>query len=307
MGTHESPSIFELIACDSLKNGLREALRYFLDNISAIEGFKGMTISKSDEAILLLDIFIEYNYLKSYNASYAENLYNLIRVSRDTGEKNASAIPSLICLTIFPYLKRKLDKYFEELNYKENRSADESQRIRLYRILTRSCSFFNLICMIRFCSGKANYHTLLDGLMNIRLSNRIQNPNNDNTDALNFSDKASKVLADLLGRGLTIGSYLIQFLDYWNTRSNSASLFNVSLPVPNPPKKDEFAYTDDKSSNMCLICLHVRQNECALSNTGYVFCYSCLQRFVTVKQRCPITGHPTTVDNIVKLFTLTPS
>lgn len=306
MGTSNSPSIFELFACDSLKNGLREALRYLLNNISNIEGIKEMTILKSDEAILFLDIFIEYNYLRSYNASYAENLYNLIRISRDTGKENVSAIPSLICLTIFPYIKRKLDKYFEELNFKENRSADESQRIRLYRILTRSCSFFNLICMIRFCSGKANYHTLLDGLLNIKLVNRLQDPNNDNIQALNFGDKASRVLADLLGRGLTVGSYLIQFLDYWNTHSNSAPLFNVSSPVPNPPKKDEFAYTDDRSSNICLICLHVRQNECALSNTGYVFCYSCLQRYVTVKQKCPITGHPTTVDNIVKLFTLTP-
>lgn len=306
MGSHNIPSIFELIACDSLKNGLREALRYLLDNSNTIDGIKKLTFLKSDEVILLIDMLIEYNYLRSYNASYAENLYGLNRLTRGTGDKIISAIPSLISLTVFPYFKRKLDKYFEELNYKESRTADELQRIRLYRILTRSCSFFNLICMIRFCSGKATYHTILDGLLNIKLANQIQDPNNDDTHNLNFGDRASRVLADLLGRGLTIGSYLIQFLDYWNTHSNSAPLFNVSLPVPNPPKKDEFVYTDDRSSNMCLICLHVRQNECALSNTGYVFCYSCLQRYVTVKQRCPITGHPTTVDNIVKLFTLTP-
>lgn len=307
MESYNHPSILELIACDSLKDGLREALRYLLDNINNIDAIRALPLPSSDEAILLLDVFIEYNHLRSYKASYAENLYNLFRVSRSTGRKVESAIPSLLCLTLIPYLRRKLDKYFEELNYKEKRTADDIQKIRLYKILTRSCSFFNLICMVRFCAGKTTYHTLLDGLLNIELVNESQDSNSlDLINNQSFVDKASKVIADLLGGGLTIGSYVIQFLDYWNTHSNSAPLFNVSLPVPDPPKKDELAYTDDRSSNICLICLHARQNECALSNTGYVFCYSCLQRYVTAKQRCPVTGHPTTVDNIVRLFTTIP-
>lgn len=311
---HRVPSVFEVVACDSLKNGLREALRYLLDHINQIDGIRQLPIiSRTDEAILLLDLIIEYNHLRSYNASYAENLYNLIRLSNRTNSKIQNSLPSLVCLTLVPYFKRKLDKYFDYLNYKETRTADELRRIRIYRIFTRSCSLLRLICLVRFAANKSNYHNILDGLLNISLVGRSDDlgNNNNNNDYLQLTwlDRSSKLIADLFGHGLTVGSYFIQFLDYWNTHSNSAPLFNASLEIPDPPNKldDEImvTYTDDRSSNICLICLHVRQNECALSNTGYVFCYSCLHRFVTTKHRCPITGHPATVDNIVKLFNST--
>lgn len=298
------PSVFEIVACDNLKSGLREAIRYLLDNIYQIDSLRQLPISRSDETILLLDVLIEYNHLRAYKASYAENLYNLVRFSNRTGATIQNVVPSLVCLTLIPYIRRKLDKYFEDLNYKENRTADESRRIRIYRIFSRSFSLLNLICLVRFAAGQSSNHNIWDALINIILVGRPDDESPHDT-KLSLLDRSSKITADFLGRGLTVGSYFIQFLDYWNTHSNSAPLFNASLEIPDPPKKDEgqLAYTDDGSSNICLICLHVRQNECALSNTGYVFCYSCLQRYVTTKQRCPVTGHPATVDNIVKLFT----
>lgn len=294
------PSVFELVACEGLKSGLREALRYLLDNINRIERVKKLPIPKTDEAILILDLLIEYNHLRSYSSSYAENLYNLVRVS--SKEKQPPILWSLTCITLIPYVRRKLDVYFDYLNYKEIRTADDLRRIRLYRIFMRTSSFFNLIYLVRYATGKSNYHNFLDGLLDIRLVSRINDPNESNK-LSTFGDKTSKTIADLLGRCLTVGSYVIQFLDYWNTHSNSAPLLKASLPIPEPPKKTDLDYIDERSSNICLICLHVRQNECALSNTGYVFCYSCIQKFVTDKRRCPVTGNPTTNDNIIKLFT----
>lgn len=303
MSLPRSPSVFELIACDHLKSGLREALRYLLDNINKVDSRRRL---RTDEAILLLDLLIEYNYLKSYNASYAENLYNLVRVTAfkgtSTTPRDGRLLPSLVCLTLIPYIKRKLDRYFEDLNYKETRTASELHRIRLYKLFCRSYSLLNLVFLVRFAAGKSTYHNFLDGLLSIRLEN-CDAINDDSLDISTWSARISKFIADFMGQGLTAGSYLIQFLDYWNSRSNSAPLFNSSLPIPDPPRRDEFAYSDEGSSDICLICLHVRQNECALSNTGYVFCYSCLQRYVTARQCCPVTGLPTTVDNIVKMFT----
>lgn len=308
------PSVFELIACDRLKSGLREALRYLLDNLRNVNSFRGLPIPPSDETIFLLDLLIEYNHLRAHNASYAENLYNLIRFIGDAksnkptdGNINSfkQILPSLLTLTLMPYIGRKVDRYFEELNYKDTRTADELLKIRVYRIFTKSYSFLNLICMVRFAAGKSKYHTLMDALMNVSLMSRTENLVDDSTATeTQLSYRISKTLADVMGRGLTFGSYVIQFLDYWNTHTNSASLFSAALPIPDPPRMDTDAlmpYTDDRSSNLCLICLHLRQNECVLSNTGYVFCYSCLQRYVTTKQRCPVTGNPTNVDNIVRL------
>lgn len=298
---HSAPSVFELVGCENLKSGLREAFRYLLENLTQIESIKKLPIPKTDEAILLIDLLIEYTHLRSYGASYAENLFYLVRES--SKEKKPRILWSLTCLTVIPYVRRKLDKYFDDLYYKDTRTADELKRIRLYKMFTSASSLFNLIYLVRYAAGKSKYHTLIDNILDITLMRRITELDDDDEKLQTLEYKTSKTVADLLGRCLTVGSYVIQFLDYWNTHTNSAPLINASLPIPDPPKRTDLEYTDERSSNICLICLHVRQNECALSNTGYVFCYSCIQRYVTTKQTCPVTGIPTTNDNIVKLFT----
>lgn len=299
----ESPSIFEILACDNLKSGLREALRYLLEHLYLIKSIRELPIPRTDEAILLLDLLIEYNHLRSYNASYAENLYNLVRLTSITHETPRQVLPSLICLTIVPYLRRKLDRYFEELDYKQNKTPDEQRLTRTYKILSSSYSFINLVYFTRYATGQSDNHELLMSFLGVCLKARTNGNEHELDGPLPLTDKISRLMADFLGNGLTIGSYIIQFLDYWNTHSNSAPLLGASLPIPDRPKREHLAYSDERSSKLCLICLKVRHNECALSNTGYVFCYSCLRGYVTTKRRCPITGHPTTEDNIVKLFT----
>lgn len=302
----ETPSIFEVLACDNLKSGLREALRYLLENLYQIRSIRQLPIPRTDEAVFILDLLIEYNHLRSYNASYAENLYNLVRLTNSTNEKSTKILPSLVCLTLVPYLRRKLDGYFERLNEKQTKTTEEQRNIRLYKILSNSCSLMNLIYFTKFAAGQSDTHDLFMKLLGVCLKARTSNDNEEELHDPPLADRISRLLADVLGNGLTIGSYIIQFLDYWNTHSNSAPLLSASLPIPDRPSRDDLAYSDDRSSNLCLICLKVRHNECALSNTGYVFCYSCLRGYVTTKRRCPITGHPTTEDNIIKLFTSPP-
>lgn len=294
-----TPSIFELSACNDLKSGLREAFRYLLENLNQYENFTRLPLPPTDETVLLLDLIIEYNYIRAYNASYAEHLFNLVRFRGVNNSKIQQVVPSVICLTVIPYLQRKLDKYFEDLNYKETRTANELRRIRIYRLLTRSGLFIDLLCMLMFAGGQSRFHNILNMIADITLKGRgpIE------IEMTTFGERASKTIADLLGRMLTVGSYMVQFLDYWNTHKSSTPLFVASAKIPKPPRRDDLPYTDDSSSSICLICEHVRQNECALSNTGYVFCYSCIYRYVKSKHRCPMTGNPATVDNIVKLFT----
>uniref|UniRef100_A0A6G1SLW8 Peroxisome assembly protein 12 n=1 Tax=Aceria tosichella TaxID=561515 RepID=A0A6G1SLW8_9ACAR len=300
MNEARQPSIFELLACDKLKDGLREAFRYLLENLSYYDTYKRLPLPPIDELVLALDLLIEYNHLKAYNASYAENLYQLVRYERKTNGIIQQVLPSLFCLTVIPYINRKVEKYFEELNYKDSRTADEVRRIRIYRLINHSSSFLNLIGLLRYAGGRSKYHNTLNILTGISLRGRLERGDDNGNVGFKLT---SKTIADFMGRALTVGSYVIQFLDYWNTHSNSTPLFSASLKVPEPPNRDDLAYTDDGSSSICLICSHVRQNECTLSNTGYVFCYSCIYKYVKSKQKCPITGHPATVDNIVKLFT----
>lgn len=309
MEHEQKPSILELISCEGLKSGLREALRYLLEHVYASSQLHRTSPLGIDELVLLADLVIEYSHLRSYNASYAENLYNLVRTSID--EKGHLSVlkrvgPSLACISLLPYIRRKLDKYIDELNYKETRTADEIRKIHLYRLLSRFISLIDLLYILRYSTGKTQFHNILFRLLNISLITRSQDEAADGPDP-SASDKLFKGTADLLGRCLTVGSYMIQFLDFWNTRTNSAPIFSASMPIPKPPNRENYLHSGERSSYICLICLHVRKNECVLSNTGYVFCYSCIHRYVTSKGRCPVTGHPCNVDNIVKLFTLAPS
>jgi peroxin-12 len=305
MSQDRIPSVFELIACDKLKDSLREAFRYLLEHLSCYDYYKRLPLPPSDEFVFLLDLLIEYNYLKAYKASYAEHLYSLVRCDKKSNGTIQQVLPSLICLTVVPYISRKVEKYFEQLNYKESRTADEVRSIRIYRLMHHSSSFLALINLLRYAGGRSKYHNTLNILTGLSLQGQAERE--VDYDSNSGSILTSKTIADFTGRALTVGSYIIQFLDYWNTHSNSKPLFSSSLVVPEPPNRDDLAYTDDKSSSICLICEHVRQNECALSNTGYVFCYSCIYRYVKSRRKCPITGNPATVDNIVKLFTLAPS
>lgn len=275
-----NPSTLDLIYCDRLKSGLREAMRYLLEQCNW---------SRVDETVLLVDVIIEYNFLKSYKASYAEKLFNLIR-------KTDNIIPSLVCLTLIPYIKTKVERYIHELNYKDARTADDIRKIEIYKLTSKFFTTVDLLYMLSYSIGKTPYHNLTSKLLKAPLETRSIDEN-----------QVTNNIADLLGRCLTAASYMIQFLDFWNTRTNSAPLFTVSMPIPDPPVRDNYAYSDERSANTCLICLHVRKNECVLSNTGYVFCYNCIHRYVTSKQKCPITGHPSNVNNIVKLFTVAPS
>jgi len=295
-----SPHIFELLACDTLKHSLRDGIRYLLDYLKQNHpGFR--KLPATDETVLLLDLCIESSFLRSYKASYAENLYSLIRHPHTSKSNIEQILPSLICLTLAPYLRNKLDKYYDQINRKETKTPEELVHLRIYRLLTRSISVVNLLCILRYASGQSNYHNVLNFITGIVLKSKTLTIQDDSS--VSGSYFSSKFVADFAGKALTYGSYFIQFLDFWNTHSNSTPLFKASMHIPpSPPRFSDLGGIDEQSSNICLICEQPRQNECALSNTGYVFCYTCIYKYVRTEQKCPITKNPATVDNIVRIY-----
>lgn len=305
----QRPSIFDLLACDNLKSGLREAFRYLLEKLNNDSETKRFVVLNADELVLLIDTLIEYSYLRAYNASYAENLFGLIRFTAQPGSsghrgKLKSILPSLLSLTVVPYVTNKIDKYFQELNRKETRTPNELKQLKYHKLMNRLRALVNLAYVIRHSSGRSAYHSAMNALLSVQLrALTLDDLQIRDKHKQTSVDEVCKKTADSLGRILTVGSYMIQFLDFWNTRTNSSPLFGSNRPTPKAPKLENYAHSDERSSSMCLICLNVRQNECALSNTGYVFCYKCIHRYVTTNSRCPITGHPANVNNIVQLFT----
>lgn len=301
------PSIFELLAADSLKTGLRDAIKFLINGLKGTQNLVKIVGLDTDEIALLVDLIIEFSHLRTYNAAYSENFYHLFRVHTTRGDgalnlgyRKAYTSISLISLVILPYLKTKLDKHFERLSYRDSKTTSDVKFLKAYRYFTKSYSLLNLICIVRYAVGASNYHNPVNSLVGIVLAGKISQSDIESDGSLVY--KASKYAAISLGKVLTLGSLLIQFLDYYNSRSNSAPLFVSYLPTPNAPSKERLPFSEIKYANICPLCNRVRQNECVLSNTGYVFCYSCIQNHVESNLFCPITGNPTSEDNIVRLL-----
>ncbi len=57
-----------------------------------------------------------------------------------------------------------------------------------------------------------------------------------------------------------------------------------------------------RDKKLCPLCMSKRKNECALNVSGFVFCYSCIFKFVKQHNRCPITNYPCTSKNIIRIY-----
>ncbi|GFR80424.1 peroxisome assembly protein 12 [Elysia marginata] len=58
----------------------------------------------------------------------------------------------------------------------------------------------------------------------------------------------------------------------------------------------------DVDYQICPLCMRVRANSTALSVSGYVFCYLCINEHVKKEKCCPITGYPATSEHLVKIY-----
>ncbi|KAG0051730.1 ubiquitin-protein ligase peroxin 12 [Gryganskiella cystojenkinii] len=143
----DRPSLFELIAQDKMREMLEPALRYVIAVYAQrYPRYLIRIVNRYDEFYALLMFFVERHYLREYGASFAENFYGLKRVraprivkqpkvniddeSVATAAASAaiSSMPgsnklrgrdfrrSLVFLIGLPYVKCKLDEYYEKVS-----------------------------------------------------------------------------------------------------------------------------------------------------------------------------------------------
>lgn len=71
-------------------------------------------------------------------------------------------------------------------------------------------------------------------------------------------------------------------------------------PAPIPPRI-QYPETLPRNPNDCPLCGKKRVNPAA-SAGGFVFCYSCIHKYVSDNGRCPLSGIPCKVLDIRPLF-----
>ncbi|WFC96474.1 ubiquitin-protein ligase peroxin 12 [Malassezia brasiliensis] len=129
------PSFFELIAQEQLSQLLKPAVRYVLTVLAQRNPrYLLRIVNRFDELYALLMLAIDHHYLRTWNASFTENFYGLMRRRRPavSAKRAASAVShstllasqrlrtrevraSLVYLVVLPYLGTKLTQYYEHL------------------------------------------------------------------------------------------------------------------------------------------------------------------------------------------------
>ncbi|XP_013794719.1 peroxisome assembly protein 12-like [Limulus polyphemus] len=318
----EKPSIFELLAQDSFARGLRTAAKYFIRVLAENNPAKyGFYLHHFEELYLISDLFVQYLHLKTYGASFAEHFYGLQRVpkkpdvSAQIQKQKASSLSkkqirmSLFCLAIAPYVKTKLDKLFETLHEKwiSARSQKQDVREKMEFLYLYVYPFFHFIfeCLlfhhvIMYAIGRSSYHSPLVQLSGTELwtlTNENRNVKSWEEIPRHIVWITSAGLAKALSLGLSVGAFFFQFLEWWYNQDNTPPGL-AALPTPPPPRKLQIEISND----LCPLCQKKRTNDTALSTSGFVFCYPCIYGYLTLSSRCPVTGYPSSVNQLVKLY-----
>lgn len=211
----------------------------------------------------MFDSIVQISHLKAYNASFAEKFYGLRRVPFDdincrseaNNLSNSSVVKSLILLTLAPYMKKKLDARFAVMNReitdnranRGNNQCIEKLFVQYYPLFNLAIESTNLMLQVMFAVGNCQHHSLSYKLISTRLET-YSKPKELTEDEDKFKPwVAAKWVARFLGTSLSVGAFLIQFLDYYNSRDSDSSTKSLIIKAPPPPSNSLYSRVSNYS------------------------------------------------------------
>lgn len=107
------PTIFDILAQENMHALFRPAFNHVLKWLASVRpASMSLLRAYSNELYLLAHSCVELAYLREYDALFAEYFYGLKRVGGLTRYKRMA---SVLASVVVPYLKAKLDDFYEEL------------------------------------------------------------------------------------------------------------------------------------------------------------------------------------------------
>ncbi|KAM9118042.1 peroxisome assembly protein 12 [Pangshura tecta] len=270
----DRPSIFEVVAQDSLMSAVRPALQHVVKVLAESNPCRyGFLWHWFDEIYTLLDLLLQQHFLSRCSASFSENFYGLKRIavgdSKWLRQLASAGLPkkqhwkSLLLLVLIPYLKTKLEKLVSSLREEDEYSIHppSSSWKRFYRAFLAAYPFVNMAWEGWFLSqqlcyilGKAQHHSPLLGLAGVRLvrltaediqaleqklavATASQQPAHSIKEQVQSAvKKALGGVALSLSTSLSVGVFFLQFLDWWYSSENQETIKSLTaLPTPPPP------------------------------------------------------------------------
>ncbi|XP_068946062.1 peroxisome assembly protein 12 [Petaurus breviceps papuanus] len=282
-GADDRPSIFEVVAQDSLMAAVRPALQHVAKVLAESNPARyGFVWRWFDEIFTFLDLLLQQHYLSKASASFSENFYSLKRIvmgdPRGLQRLASAGLPkkqlwkSLLFLVLLPYLKVKLEKLVSSLREEDEYSIHTPSSCwkRFYRAFLAAYPFVTmawegwfLIHQLRYILGKAQHHSPLLSLAGVRLGRLsaedmralektlagagMQQPATSIREKVQSAiKKAVGGLALSVSTGLSVGVFFLQFLDWWYSSENQESIKSLTA-LPTPPPPVHLDYNSDSS------------------------------------------------------------
>ncbi|CAG5898196.1 unnamed protein product [Menidia menidia] len=329
----EQPSVFEVLAQESLMEAVRPALRHAVKVLAESNPSRFLFAWRNfDELYLLLDLLLQNHYLSHCSASFSENFYGLKRVSGELelslrlGLHGKFRWRSLLFLCLVPYLRAKLEATLARQRDEEDFSIRlaQTRSQRLYRAAVAAYPYISsawqawIFCQqLLFVFGVTRTHSPLLWLANVRLARlnardvremeKKLRPTGSPSDKSLLQrtwwlmSQAVRGMAISLSTSLSLGVFFLQFLEWWYSSDNQSTVKALtSLPVPPPPL--HLQRGEDSESWSCPLCRKPRINSTVLSTSGFVFCYHCIYTYVKANRRCPVTRLPTELQHLIKIY-----
>ncbi|CAJ0917193.1 unnamed protein product, partial [Ranitomeya imitator] len=179
------PSIFEVVAQESLMAAVRPALHHIIKVLAESNPARfGPLWRWFDELYTLLDLLLQQHYLSWASASFSENFYGLKRVvmGESGGHRTLQRKAywrSLALLVLVPYLRVKLEKFINRLREEEDYSIQNptSFNKRFYKAFLASYPFVKLswegcflFYQLRYILWNTSHHSPLLRLAGVQLA-----------------------------------------------------------------------------------------------------------------------------------------
>ncbi|XP_053683673.1 peroxisome assembly protein 12-A isoform X2 [Sabethes cyaneus] len=295
------PSIFEVVAADSLNATFYPALKKFLATIKP--NTFGYLLRYYDEIYALFNCIVQSYYLRNKGGSLAEIFYGLTRISKRTLSFNQNRERwSLVCLVIAPYFYNKIKQMLQEWkNDYDNGKTISDEKRKFLQLIPYGKALFEAIKLyhcVLYLAGKSSTHSPVLWWLGLTLTYLTEEEESWTLkDVLSGQVKLATIWSIFLLKSLELSAFFLQFIEWWQNEANMGDLSR--LPVPEAPETD---LNSERYKNICPLCLQKWIVPTAVSVSGYVYCYQCIITYVQQKKQCAVSKYPATINDLVRVF-----
>jgi len=323
------PSIFDIIAHEGLSELFHTSFEHLFQWLTSNRLIKILRKFEncSDELYLSIHSLVDFYYLSTQNGLFSEHFYGMKRSA--LLHSVPKKVISILFSIVLPYLKTKLDKFYEELERTFDADAKCEKKLSknwLKKIFVKAYPYFQLVWSASFWLYRllfvANFTDYSSPLLHMARQ-KLVNDFDENDDEMGTGFGIAARLKALVKRFFTSFLFLIQFLDWYENVSDDEEFMDEQLSK-NSLNIRQLGLGDDTSARVasipaspasfvsdglkigaagiCPLCKAKRSNECALAVSGLVFCYTCIFKFIKQNGCCPVTNVKCSVSDLIRIY-----